>query len=627
MRSDNLAESEEKFKSIYDNALDGILLADIETHKFLMGNRMMCRMLGFDEEELKNINIKDIHPEKDLPYIMEQFEKHVKGEIDVVSEIPVKRKDGSIFYADIKSSHLIIRGKKCIVGVFRDTTERRKAQEALRKSEELLRLMAENIREIFWIALPDFARIEYINPAFEDIWGRKTSELYQDTTLWLDAILPEDRDMVLSAQERLAQGEPYRIQFRISRPDGTVRWVEDRGYPVKDSSGRMIHAVGAVQDITDKIHMEEERKRLANIVEKSTDFVSIADYDGRLQYINQAGRKMLGIPLNEDISSLYIPYLFTESANDVLLNESVPTGIRSGVWMGELVMRSSEGKEIPILQTLIVNQTSDGTINFFFTIARDITDRKRTAQEVLLARDEALRASAVKSEFLSKMSHELRTPLVSIMGFSSLLMNKQAGELNEKQEHYIDIINSSGTHLLGMINNILDLVRVESCEKIFFSLELIPVPELIDEILNFVNENASKKKITIKKEIEPGLGFIKADKIRFKQILNSLLDNAIKFSKPDGGTVTIAARKDGDMAQFSISDTGIGIKEEHMDKLFDLFHQIDSGLSRKYGGSGIGLAITKQLVEQQGGRIWAQSKFGEGSTFMFTLPLEEKKIK
>jgi signal transduction histidine kinase len=176
-----------------------------------------------------------------------------------------------------------------------------------------------------------------------------------------------------------------------------------------------------------------------------------------------------------------------------------------------------------------------------------------------------------------------------------------------------------------MINDMLDLVKVESGEKLPLSIQSFPVTETIDEALIFINDKAARKKIVLRKEIDPGLGIIEADTIRFKQILLNLIDNAVKFSKPDGGTVNIAARKNGDMAQFSISDTGIGIKEEDMGRLFDLFYQADSGISRKYGGAGAGLAVTKQLVEEHGGRIWVESKYGESSTFSFTLPLKQKK--
>jgi signal transduction histidine kinase len=249
---------------------------------------------------------------------------------------------------------------------------------------------------------------------------------------------------------------------------------------------------------------------------------------------------------------------------------------------------------------------------------------RKSAKLLLLAKDEALRASSVKSDFLMKMSHELRTPLNSVMGFSQVLKMKHQGELNETQEKYVDNIFHSATHLLGMINDMLDLVRVESGEKIPLSIHAFPGSEAIDEALIFINDWAAQKKIVIQKEIDPGLGIIDADKLRFKQILINLIGNAIKFSKPEGGTVKITARKNGDMAQFSILDTGIGIKEEDMDKLFELFHQVDSGISRRYGGAGAGLAVTKQLVEEHGGRIWVESKYGEGSTFIFTLPLKQK---
>lgn len=249
---------------------------------------------------------------------------------------------------------------------------------------------------------------------------------------------------------------------------------------------------------------------------------------------------------------------------------------------------------------------------------------KNSEKKLILAKDEALRASSVKSDFLMKMSHELRTPLNSVLGFSQVLKMKRHGELNEKQEQYVDNILHSATGLLGMINEMLDLVKVESGEKLPLSIQMFPAPEAINEALIFINDRAEQKKIVIQKKIDPRLGIIEADALRLKQIIIILVDNGIKFSKPEGGTVNIEARKNGDMAQFSISDTGIGIKEEEMGRLFDLFYQADSGMSRRYGGAGAGLAIARKLVEEHGGRIWAKSKYGQGSEFSFTLPLKQK---
>lgn len=250
---------------------------------------------------------------------------------------------------------------------------------------------------------------------------------------------------------------------------------------------------------------------------------------------------------------------------------------------------------------------------------------RKSEKKLVLAKDEALRASSVKSDFLMKMSHELRTPLNSVMGFSQVLKMKQNGALNEKQEQYVDNIFHSATRLLGMINDMLDLVKVESGEILPLSIQSFLAHEAIDEAFIFINDRAAQKKIVIRKEIDPGIVIIEADKLRFKQILINLIDNAIKFSKPDGGTINIAASKNGDMAQFSISDTGIGIKDENMDRLFEPFYQADSGVSRRYGGAGAGLAVTRQLVEEHGGSLWVKSKYGEGSTFSFTLPLKHKK--
>jgi signal transduction histidine kinase len=194
------------------------------------------------------------------------------------------------------------------------------------------------------------------------------------------------------------------------------------------------------------------------------------------------------------------------------------------------------------------------------------------------------------------------------------------GELNEKQEHYMDNVLSSSNHLLRLINDILDLSKVES-GKIELVIEKLNLSDIIDESFILMKEKANKHNIVLKKEPDIAPEFIYADRLRVKQVLFNLLSNAVKFSKPEGGKVTVTAKKNGDMVEISVSDTGIGIKEENLGKLFKEFEQLDSGISGKYGGTGLGLAITKKLVELHGGRITAESIYGEGSTFTFTLPI------
>jgi signal transduction histidine kinase len=201
-----------------------------------------------------------------------------------------------------------------------------------------------------------------------------------------------------------------------------------------------------------------------------------------------------------------------------------------------------------------------------------------------------------------------------------------AGELSKKQKHFVDNILTSNQFLLTLINDILDLSKIEA-GKIELLIEKMSVTATIEETLSLIKEKASKHNILLKTEFDPEIEFIEADKQRFKQILFNLLSNAVKFSKEEGGVVTITAKKEGDMAKISVSDTGIGIKEENISKLFRKFEQLESEIGKKYGGTGLGLSITKQLVELHGGTIAAKSKYGEGSTFIFMLPLKAKDTK
>jgi signal transduction histidine kinase len=248
---------------------------------------------------------------------------------------------------------------------------------------------------------------------------------------------------------------------------------------------------------------------------------------------------------------------------------------------------------------------------------------KNKIQKMSLENEGLIRASKTKTEFMMAMGHELRTPLNSIIGFSDLLKRKNFGELNEIQEKYVDNINLSGNNLLMIINDILDISEVEA-GKIDLSIKKMSIADVINISIASIKDIAKQKKIQVITEIDPGSDLIEADMNRIRQVFFNILNNAIKFSKPEG-IVTITARKECEMVQISVSDTGIGIKEEDIGRLFKEFEQIDRGPSRQYGGTGLGLVISKKLIELHGGRIWVKSIYGEGSTFSFTLPIKSIK--
>ena len=270
-------------------------------------------------------------------------------------------------------------------------------------------------------------------------------------------------------------------------------------------------------------------------------------------------------------------------------------------------------------------------------VIQDITERKKAEEgirrlnedleqkvaertkELAIANKQLQEISQAKSEFLASMSHELRTPLNSVIGFSEILHEKTFGGLNEKQTRYVSNIHTSGKHLLGLINDILDLSKVEA-GKIELKYDKFPLAEMLSECQTLVNTMASKKGISLGFKVEDGLSTISADPTRFKQIMYNLLSNAIKFT-PDGGVVNVDAKLVNGFAQVSVKDTGIGIAKGYQAKVFEDFYQVDSSYSKQYKGTGLGLPLTKKLVGLHGGKIWVESKPGKGSTFSFSIPL------
>lgn len=448
---------------------------------------------------------------------------------------------------------------------------------------------------------------------------------------------PDPGDLILKIEEVLKEfkaGKLKPIRPKITEEEYLDKYsrrisqtLESELFRIDREIEKRKNAEKALQDEMKERQKGEEQLRRASLyarslIEASLDPLVTINRDGKITDVNKATEDVTGVKRGRLIGTDFSDY-FTEP-------ESARSGYRQ-VFEKEFVknypltIRHISGRTTDVLYNATIYRNEAGEVEGVFAAARDITDRKRAEEAMKDAKEEAERANHIKSVFLGKMSHELRTPLNAIMGFNELLAMKTMGELNENQEHYVNNIANSSKHLLGIINDILDLVKVESGSNLPLSIESFHPQKAIEETLVFVTGKALQKNLSIKKEIDAELDIILADKIRFKQILINLLDNAIKFSKPQGGTILIEAKKTGDMAQFSISDEGIGIRDEEKGKLFSLFYQADSGINRKYGGTGVGLAIIKQLVEQQNGRLWVESRYGEGTTFFFTLPIIKRK--
>jgi signal transduction histidine kinase len=227
-------------------------------------------------------------------------------------------------------------------------------------------------------------------------------------------------------------------------------------------------------------------------------------------------------------------------------------------------------------------------------------------------------ASQHKSEFLANMSHELRTPLNAIIGFSEVLTERMFGELNEKQDEYLKDIHASGQHLLSLINDILDLSKIEA-GKMDLELSDFDLPMTIDNALMLVRERAARRSITLNTAVDERVGQVQADERKIRQVLLNLLSNAIKFT-PEGGRIHVEARSVNESIEVSVTDTGVGIAPQDQEAVFEEFRQVGTA-DKKVEGTGLGLALSRKFIELHGGKIWVKSHVGAGSTFTFTVPV------
>ena len=269
------------------------------------------------------------------------------------------------------------------------------------------------------------------------------------------------------------------------------------------------------------------------------------------------------------------------------------------------------GQAVPELNS------EDEVIGFVGTIT-DITERKKN-EDLKAAVEKAESADKLKSAFLATMSHELRTPLNSIIGFTGILLQKLVGSLNPEQEKQLKMVQVSANHLLELINDVLDISKIEA-DQIDIFPELFDIATAVHKSVEKINPMAEKKGLMVSTVIDPEKIMIYSDRRRIEQILINLVNNAVKFS--DHGNIRIQCTIEDENVIIHVIDSGIGIKREDMENLFKPFQQIQTGISRQYEGTGLGLSICKRLVELLGGKIWVESEWGSGSTFSFTLPLK-----
>ena len=350
----------------------------------------------------------------------------------------------------------------------------------------------------------------------------------------------------------------------------------------------------------------------------SVDMFCIAGFDGFFKSVNPSWEKVLGFTAQELTSRPYMEFVHPE-------DRTATQHEREGLQKGETTL-AFENRYLckdGSYKWISWNAVAVPSRSLIYAVARDVTQLKKWSlqiaqqnRELELRNREVERATKMKSRFLASMSHELRTPLNAIVGFSELLSEQTAGPLSDKQKRFVSHISHGAAHLLQLINDILDLSKIEA-GQLEIHREQFSVKDALPEVFSTIQPLATAKSVRLDQTLE-GDGCVLADRVRFKQILYNLLSNAVKFT-PNHGRIEIAVQDEGDSISVSVTDTGIGIRPEDQEIVFEEFRQVErTGATQE--GTGLGLAITKRLVERQGGRISLQSEFGKGSRFSFTLP-------
>ncbi len=491
---------------------------------------------------------------------------------------------------------------------------RRRTLAALHQSEQNYRSLVDNLKQVIFTT-DNTANWTFLNPAWTEVTGFSVEESIGKN--FINYFHPEDRQTKLEFFKSLVerQHDSCHCECRFLTIDGGYCWVEIYARPVIDCDGQFVGISGTLNNITEQTSAEEalgksEAKNRA-LLDAIPDVIFRFSTDGTI--LDFKASKDIDLDakpsafLGKKIRAVFSPEIAEKTMG--CIEKTIATQEAQAIEYRLLVQGKMRDYEARIVAS------GDEVIS----IVRDITDRKQVESTLRESKEAAESGSRAKSEFLATMSHELRTPLNAILGLSQLLQQEIFGLVNPKQKEYIDCIHSSGEHLLALINDILDLSKVEAGREELVHLP-IDVRELSEACLTLIRDRAVAKGLQLIYQIDPQISSCIGDERRIKQMLLNLLSNAVKFTSV--GTVSLRVQKVSSGIAFTVTDTGIGIDKSQMKFLFQPFQQLDSRLNRQYEGTGLGLALTRKLAQLHGGEVTVQSTLGKGSQFTLFLPSE-----
>jgi PAS domain S-box-containing protein len=664
---EKLRLEEQRFRALADQSSDIIVLVNKEG-KIIYENPAIESILGLKVEERIGASVfEHLHPD-DLQIAADAFKKlSMDADAPVQrSELRLRHKDGSWHTFEAVGSNLVKDNVvEAVIINLRDITERKMAEESLRESEAKYRFLTEKMNDVVWTLDMDL-KTTYVSPSVTNMLGYTPEERMKQPVT--EQLTPESLNAVTQAlsvelgrdgKDGVDPDRQLTVLMECYHKNGSIIWMEALVSAIRDENGKIIGIHGVSRDVTERKRAEEalrnSEEKLQTMFKSMNDGVLVCDSNINIVDVNEATLRILGLETKDGlIGRNVLDVVKFKDQETVAANLLRMLKERISQVQGEYCALLPDGKEMEVDVITSAMYNDAGRQVGFINVIRDITERKQAEKALLLYKEHleelvkertseldkakiaAEAANKAKSDFLANMSHEIRTPLSTIIGFSELLYDETKGPLNNDQKKYMGYVTSAGEHLLSLINDVLDLSKVEA-GKMELMTTSFSVSDVLKNSLSFIAEKALKHNIKLLSDISSDVGMIEADERKVKQILYNLLSNAVKFT-PDGGTITLGAvivspdstalpadiRKgltDTRYVLVSVKDTGIGIAKKDQAKLFTEFYQIEEPYAKKYEGTGLGLALSKRLVALHGGKIWFESKGKDkGSTFYFILP-------
>ncbi|MBD2428702.1 PAS domain S-box protein [Phormidium sp. FACHB-1136] len=629
----DLQASKARFRKLFQADVVGLLVSDREG-QILDANDYFLTLLGYDHQTLAE---GKLHWEPLTPTAYRQQDDTKGAELRQQGWVSAYEKE--FYHRDGQRVPVLIGGTMVsddqAIYVAVDIQDRKRAEQALQESQTFLQHIADASPNILYLYDVQEQRNIYVSGAVQDILGYSVEEVMALGTDLFKTICPPDQLAQLNRDYRdiatLADGETRSSELCIQTASGERRWIFNRYTAFRrDGEGRLRCTLGSVQDITalKQTEMETQRlkERLEFILAASPAAIFTCGLDYTITFISQNIEGMVGYTPEEIIGweGFWAQHIHPDDADRVM--EELGEFFQQGHSVHEYRWKHRQGHYRWMMNELSLVCDHQGQVQEIVGYCIDIDDRKQAEAQLQQTNADLLRATRMKDEFLAAMSHELRTPLTAILGMTEALMEEVFGPITPEQTKALDTVDRSGSHLLQLINDILDVSKLESGQMTLALGDPIDVAKLCQSSLSFVQPQAQAKAIHLDIQCPASLSKVILDERRMRQVLINLLSNAVKFTPP-GGQVTLAASTQPSATQahlaylcLAVKDTGIGIAPADQARVFDPFVQVDSALNRKYEGTGLGLGLVKQLVELHGGRLTLSSTPGKGSCFTVYLP-------